>query len=80
MRIRLLGQRSCGDRGPLVKGHLEAEDDGPDEAQRQPVVPVHDVMGSNVLQVNTLLLEKLKSFVHILQAVDPHAPSGGLWL
>lgn len=24
--------------------HLEAQDDGPDQPQRQPVVPIHDVM------------------------------------
>lgn len=60
--------------------YLEAEDDGPDEAQDQAVVAVYNVMGAHVLQVHTLLLEELESLVHVLQAVDAHLPLGGLWL
>lgn len=44
------------------------------------MVAVHDVMGTHVLQVHTLLLEELQSFVHILQAVDAHLAFGGPWL
>lgn len=39
--------------------HLEAKDDGPDEAQDQAVVAIHDVMGAHVFQMHTLLLEEL---------------------
>ena len=53
--------------------HLEAEDDGPDEAQREAMVPVHDVVGAHVLQVHALLLQELQSLVHVLQGVDAHA-------
>lgn len=60
--------------------YLEAKDDGPNEAQCQPVVSIHNVMGSHVLQVNPLLLQELQSFVYILQTVDPHPAFGGLWL
>lgn len=44
------------------------------------MVAVHDVMGTHVLQVHTLLLEELQSFVHVLQAVDAHLALGGPWL
>ena len=57
--------------------YLEAEDDGPDETQREPVVAVDDVVGAHVLQVDPLLLEELEGLVHVLQAVDPHAASCG---
>lgn len=60
--------------------HLEAEDDGPDEAQDQAVVAIHNVVGAHVLQVHTLLLQELQGLVHILQAVDAHLPLRGLWL
>lgn len=60
--------------------YLEAEDDGPDEAQRQAVVPVHDVVGAHVLQVDPLLLQELQSLVHVLQTVDPHPAFGGFGL
>jgi len=64
-------------RPPL---YLEAEDDGPDEPQGEAVVPVHDVVGAHVLQVDPLLLQELQSLVHVLQAVDPHAALGGFGL
>lgn len=60
--------------------YLEAEDDGPDEAQRQAVVPVHDVVRAHVLQVDSLLLQELQRFVHVLQTVDPHSAFGWLGL
>lgn len=60
--------------------HLEAEDDGPDKAQREAVVSVYDVVGAHVLQVNPLLLQELQSLVHILQTVDAHAALGGFGL
>lgn len=59
---------------------LEAQDDSPDEAQGEAVVSIHDVVGAHVFQVNPLLFEKLQGFVHVLQAVDPHAASRGSWL
>lgn len=59
---------------------LEAKDYGPDEAERESVVAVDDVMGAHVLQVNPLLLEELEGLVYVLQAVDPHAPFGGFRL
>ena len=72
-------------RGHVASGghgvaHLEAEDDGPDEAQREALVAVDDVVGAHVLQVDALLLEELQRLVHVLQAVDAHAALGGLRL
>lgn len=60
--------------------YLEAEDDGPDEAQSEAVVSVYNIVGAHVLQVNPLLLQKLQSLVHILQTVDPHPTLGGFGL
>lgn len=60
--------------------HLEAQDDCPDKAQHQTVIAINNVMRAHVLQVYPLLLEKLQGLVHILQAVDPHAPLGGFGL
>lgn len=60
--------------------HLEAQDDGPDEAQREAVVPVDDVVGAHVLQVDPLLLQELQGLVHVLQAVDAHPALGGFGL
>lgn len=59
---------------------LEAQDDGPDEAQRQPVAAVHDVVGAHILQMHALLLEELQRLVRVLQAVDAHPAFGGLGL
>ena len=61
-------------------GYLEAEDDGPDESQRQSVVSVHNVVGAHVLQVNPLLLQELQSLVHVLQTVNTHPAFGRLRL
>lgn len=60
--------------------YLEAQDDGPDEAEGQPVVPIHDVMGAHVLKMDSLLLQELKGLVHILQTVDAHSSLGGFRL
>ena len=62
------------------KPYLEAEDDGPDEAEGEAVVAVDDVVGAHVLQVHLLLLEELQGLVHVLQAVDPHAALSGFRL
>ena len=60
--------------------HLEAQDNGPDEAEGQPVVPIHDVVGPHVLKMDSLLLQELKGLVHILQTVDAHSSLGGFRL
>ena len=60
--------------------YLEPEDDGPDEPQGEAMVAVHNVVGAHILQVDSLLLEELQGLVHVLQAVDAHAPLGGLGL
>lgn len=60
--------------------YLEAQDDGPDEAECEAVVAVDDVVRPHVLQVDLLLLEELQRFIHVLQTVDPHATFGGLRL
>lgn len=60
--------------------HLEAQDDGPDEAQGQPVVPIYDVVRPHVLKVDSLLLQELEGLVHVLQTVDAHSPLGGFRL
>lgn len=69
----------CGGRG-LRGDHLEAQDDGPDQPQGQPVVPIHDVMGAHVLQVHTLLLQELQRLIHVFQRMDSHATARGPWL
>lgn len=60
--------------------YLEAEDDGPDEAEDEAMVAIHNVMGAHVLQVHLLLLQELQCLVHVLQAVDAHPALGGLGL
>lgn len=60
--------------------YLEAQDDGPDEAEGQPVVPIHNVMGAHVLKMDSLLFQELKSLVDILQTVDPHPSLSGFRL
>lgn len=60
--------------------YLEAQDDGPDEAEGQPVVPIHNVMGTHVLKMDSLLLQELKSLVYILQTVDAHPSLRGFRL
>lgn len=59
---------------------LKAENDGPDEAQREAVVAIDNVMGAHVLEVNALLFKELQSFVHVLQTVNSHTAFCGLWL
>lgn len=61
----------------MFLGDLEAEDDGPDEAERETMVAIDDVMGAHVLQVDALLLEELQGFVHVLQTVDSHSALRG---
>lgn len=60
--------------------YLKAKDDGPDEAQGETVITVHNVMRAHIFKMNLLLLEKLQRFVNILQAVDTHAAFGRPWL
>lgn len=60
--------------------YLEAQDDGPDKAEGQPVVPIHDVVGPHVLKMDSLLLQELKGLVHVLQTVDAHSSLGGFRL
>lgn len=63
-----------------VSRYLKAKDDGPDETQGETVITIHNVMRAHVFKMNLLLLEKLQSFVNILQAVDTHAAFGWPWL
>lgn len=63
-----------------ASGYLKAQDDGPDEAQGETVVTVHNVMRAHIFKMNLLFLEKLQRFVNILQAVDTHAAFGRPWL
>lgn len=60
--------------------YLEAQNDSPDEAEGQPVVSIHNVMGAHVLKMDSLLLEELKSLVDILQTMDPHPSLSGFRL
>ena len=54
--------------------HLEAKDDGPYKTQRQTRTAVDDVVGTHVLQVDTLIFQKLEGFFDVFQAVDTHLP------
>ena len=67
-------------KSPAQVPYLETQDDGPDEAKSQPVVPVHDVVGPHVLKMDSLLLQELQGLVHILQTVDAHSSLGGFRL
>lgn len=44
------------------------------------MVPIDNVMGAHVLKMDSLLLQELKGFVHILQTVDAHPSLGGFRL
>jgi hypothetical protein len=57
--------------------NLEAQDDGPNETERQARVAVDDVVGAHVLQMHALLEQEAQRLVHVLQAVDPHLALGG---
>lgn len=41
------------------------------------MVPIDDVMGTHVLQVDPLFFKELEGFVDILETVDPHATPRG---
>lgn len=62
--------RAIGNTGLEI--YLKTKDDGPDKAQREAMVSIHNVVGTNVFQMNSLLFQELQSFVNIFQAVDPH--------
>ena len=50
---------------------LELEDDRLDVTQRESGTAVHDVVGSHVLEVDTLLQEAQR-LAHVFQALNPH--------
>lgn len=52
--------------------YLEPQNDGPNKTEVEPRISVHDVMGSHVLQMHSLLAQELQSFVNVLQAMDTH--------
>lgn len=60
--------------------YLEAQNNCPDEAEGQPVVSIHNVMGAHVLKMDSLLFQELKSLVDILQTVDLHPSLSGFRL
>lgn len=55
---------------------LESQDYRPDKTQAQTWIPVDDVVGTHVLQMHSLLAQKLQSLVHVLQAMDAHLALG----
>lgn len=65
---------------PLQLADLEAQNDGPDEAQGEAVVAINNVMRAHVLEMNALFFEELQSFVHVLQTVNSHTTFCGLRL
>ena len=57
----ILGGPGSSSRARLFDGdllNLEPQDDGPDEAEGEPGVPVHDIVGPHVLQVHPLLVQE----------------------
>ena len=52
--------------------YLKAQDDRPDEAERERRIAVDNVVRANVLQVHVLLLQEEQRLVDVLQAVDAH--------
>lgn len=41
------------------------------------MVSIHNIMGTNIFQVDPLLFKELQGFVDVLQAVDPHTTPCG---
>lgn len=52
--------------------HLESQDNSPNKAKCQSVIPIHNIMRSHVFQVHSLLFQELQGFINILQAMDAH--------
>lgn len=52
--------------------YLESQDNSPNKAKCQPVIPIHNIMRSHVFQVHSLLFQELEGFINILQAMDTH--------
>ena len=76
----VLGRSGCLTGSVLLDRdllNLEPQDDRPDETEREPRVAVDNVVGTEVLQVDALLVEEGKGFVHVFQAVNAHFSFGG---
>ena len=59
---------------------LEPQDDGPDQTERQSGMTIDDVMRSEVLQMNPLVVQEGQGLVHVFQAVNTHFALGRLRL
>jgi len=55
--------------------YLEVEDDGPDEAEGELGVPVHDVLAADVDQLDLLVPQEPQRGLHVLDRVEPHPAS-----
>ena len=55
--------------------YLEVKDDGPDEAEGQLGVAVHNVLSSDVDQFDFFVTQKPQSCLHILNGMKPHPTS-----
>ena len=55
--------------------YLEVEDDGPDEAEGELGVAVHDVLAADVDQLDLLVPQEPQSGLHVLDCVKPHPTS-----
>ena len=61
--------------------YLEVEDDGPDEAEGELGVAVHDVLAADVDQLDLLVAQEPQRRLHVLDGVEAHAAalSGLRW-
>ena len=55
--------------------YLEVEDDGPDEAEGELGVAVHDVLAADVDKLDLLVAEEPQRRLHVLYRVETHATS-----
>ena len=61
--------------GGREDSYLEVKDDGPDEAEGQLGVAVHNVLSSDVDQFDFFVAQKPQSCLHILNGMEPHPTS-----
>ncbi len=55
--------------------YLKVKDDGPDEAERELGVPVHNVLTPDVDQLDLLVAQEAQRRLHVLDGVEAHAPA-----
>jgi hypothetical protein len=62
-------------QGVEALSYLEVKDDGPDEAECELGVPVHNVLAPDVDQLDLLVAQEAQRRLHVLDGVEAHAPA-----